>query len=328
MTGVATLAFVVVAGYELDDHLSREGYSMLDEIRLWKAGGQCVYAGRTDNLRTEAQKKLHGLFWEAGLSPTGDHILQTARDNGTFVCYDPKLNEPNSCGFVTIGRNYVGRNHITLNPSSRYRKRTINTLVHEIRHRQQDDMGFSNNGNFKESDIMIRHWLKEADARLSSLVFAYEMQQQGHDEQQKILNGTKGYSHMMTAFVESLQAGEGTAEAMRSAIRVFRDNELLARNYDNSILSYLEQANYRFDPEKPEDVLLTDEALMQLGQIGDYPNYMNEELMGFIRSSITYDYFESLSALRKEAGGSKGAVCGKKEEKSKPAPTPNATPVS
>lgn len=62
MTGVATLAFVVVAGYELDDHLSREGYSMLDEIRLWKAGGQCVYAGRTDNLRTEAQKNCMVCF--------------------------------------------------------------------------------------------------------------------------------------------------------------------------------------------------------------------------------------------------------------------------
>lgn len=269
------------------------------------AADSCIYASdlRRD-LKTNQQKNLNWYLEEIRSSKIGESILAATDMENTRICYDKALDNTDDGGYVTYGLYAPSHNMIKLNPNPKYAKHMTTTLIHEIRHRQQDDMGFRgahDHGNYKETELMTMQWIKEADARLASVVFADEMLKQGTPKHMEALLSLSGYSHLAAAFTGAVRdVPDDVPQAMRTAVKTFRTNLSLACHYDSAKLDYLDhQINYKFDPQKPLNKAISDRALRNLGEMGPYGNYMNEELKRFIRKSVTQQDFRRLSRFRK-----------------------------
>jgi hypothetical protein len=289
------------------------GYIPKDSIKFRVNQDNCVSAAELHNAKTPEQLRLVELFKEARKSPTGYSIMDSLAKDNVPVCYDDTFDLKDACGFFTLGVYYSGGSKLVKLNSNPARELTvIRTLVHEGRHKEQDDVGalLIPPGNYMEHEYLIKKWTTEADARLSAILYGYERAQKGDLTHINKLRRSSGYSFLLSAFENSLANDPNDMhEAMRSVIKAFRRNRSLARNYDNNMIDQLERLKYSFNPGKPVETILTDDLLNSVGEIGSYGNYMNQDLMSFIRSSVSYQDYKDLKDLRQAAGGRKGAAC-------------------
>lgn len=276
----------------------KPGYSIFDRLLLsvinYKTNDSCVYAGHGKPLDSQRQKHLLTLYNEASKSQTGKDIVTGLYQDGSMLCFADNLNKVDQYGFFSLGSYDPNLNIVKLNPNPVRYNNLPGTLVHEGRHHQQDytNLGGYNDGNYLESDLVIRNWVKEADARLAAILYSYEMLQEGNAGHMVALSAD--HRTMLEAFLTEMMESDDIHEAMRATVRAFRDNEALAENYDINHITFMNKVGYHFNPEEDVDELLTDEMLMKMGQVGHYGNYMDEGLMEFIRNSVTMDDYKNL----------------------------------
>ncbi len=291
--------------------------------------GQCIYAHRTDDLTTSRQQEILTVLEAGSSSKTMRYFARGAREDGTLLCSidelkankedHPKEDRP-KVSSVTLAHSLVGKNTIEINSDLFERDNfPIWVLPHELRHKDQDKMGFpvSGRANLKPKYDLALTWVKEADSRLVSIVSAYELAQRGDSSQINLLRSDSWHAKLIKAFEESLEKDpDDMATAMRAVIYAFRAEKDLSCNYDNRKLAYLEEISYQFDPNKPEDKPFTRESLLALGQIGDYPNYMDWDLMQYLWKSVSDEDVQALLEKRaKSANGTYEEVCLQKEER-------------
>ena len=259
---------------------------------------ECIKPNQTSGFKNEPKKRLYGMLGEARKSSVADYIFDSLDGRNVYVCYEPDLSKKQGADGLTLGNYMNVVRRINLNTDYEA-ERLTETLVHEGRHAQQDARGLNwhSSGNVRPEERLAINWMKEADARLAGIVFAYEMQQAGEPEHMRILKRDTWYRPMIRAFERSLaQNPDDMLEAMRSSLKAFRGGYGLSRHYDGSIIKWLGDNEVEYDPDKPARTLLTDRTMMRLGDMAPYGNYMNEELMDFIRNSISSDYVAGLES--------------------------------
>lgn len=271
------------------------GCSSIPDIR---SGGddKCLPLGNSTSVSTDYQKKVAQMFSIARSSPTATTISNNLASRNVYVCYEPALKKENSRDGITVG-NYVNTiRRVNLNPTYSV-DRLMETFVHEIRHAEQDarNVHWYKRGNIREEQRVMIQWLTEADARLAGIVFAYEMQQAGNSKFMNRVKRDSWYRPMVRAFEKSLKDNPGDIHrAMRQSLKAFRATTGLAKHYDYKVASWANKRHRSFDPKSPEKILVTDELLKRIGDMGPYGNYMNDEMMDFIRGSVTPEYYSAL----------------------------------
>lgn len=276
-------------------------------------GGQsCVDAQTIRNPRTDGQKRLAVIFNKAASAPTGKALLDHAMKNGAKICFEPALAEANACGFVTIGRHDPNEKLLLLNPDSRISEDLIvKVLVHEARHKKVDDSYKAPWwGNVPEWEHVTDSLFGEADARTSSIVFAYELKNRGDDSYWNSLKGDSGHRAMIVAFEKSLaEKPDDMLAAMRASVLGFFEMSNYVRKYANNTAEWIERNQRQFDPDSPVTHLITEAYMESVGDMGIYGNYMDAETMQKIRAAYTDEDYKELAKARAESGGTKGAAC-------------------
>jgi hypothetical protein len=278
----------------------------------------CLKAGSPDKAETGVQKSILGLFNRARESETGDRMMDVAAEKDIKICFDSNMSKNSTPGYITLGEFDVGRNRIRINPESPEDpyKRT-KTLLHELRHSEQYEFGKnpSSWGNYKETDRIALLWLEEADARLRSLLYAYEMEQQGNTAYMEQLRLDNNHRYMAEGFINSLEEKpDDFPAAMRAAIRAFSNDSNMMCSYSNGIAKWIEDSGRDFNPVRGRKELLSDKMLLTVGYVDGYGQYMNEEFMDFIRNSISDEYYKKIKSARSK-GTSVFSQCGGSTER-------------
>lgn len=276
------------------------------------ADRNCVTAKTILNPKTDNQKRLADIFNKAAQTKTGKSLLKHAMKDDAKICFDPELDKVDACGFFTVGAYYPGLNIISLNPSTRLSDETIiKTLVHEARHKKTEDAHqLPYFGNVPEWERITRMFITEADARMTSVVFAYEKKKQGDGRYWNALLRSSGYRPIVKAFDKSLsQNPKDMKAAMRAGMWAFFEMPHYTRNYANNVVAWIEKYDFHFDPDRPASHMVTDSYMKSVGQSGSYGNYMNDALMQKVRTAYTQDDYNKLAKARAESGGTKGSAC-------------------
>lgn len=286
------------------------------------AEGQLAYPKHLRNPKTDGQKRLAALFEEAVSTPTGRYIMTNVANDGVKIKFDISLNESNACGFYTVGQYSFSKKLMSLNPAGRVTdERRTATMVHEGRHHRQNELGASEHegGNYPLHERVIMRWFKEADARMFSILFAWEQKQEGNAAYMDRLSKNNGYKPMITAFEEVLaEDSDNMRGAMRAAIRASYDMDKYERNYANAMISWIENKGITPNTSEPNATMLGDDIFWALGNAGRYGNYMSEELIAEIRSSFTAQDYADLVEERRKSGGAMGSACGDDKKDDEP----------
>ncbi len=278
------------------------------EAAPFESGVTCIDIGSRWSFPNVEKLRLRQVVAEAFRSPTGRLSLNTARKAGTPLCYDKALQEPTPCGSKLTGQLWGDK--LRLNADTELVSQA-KTAVHEARHKYQFQRGISwskTDGNYREADRIAVYSAMEADSRVISILFAWEMEQAGRPEHLQELKNQPWYAHMVEAFEESLSRKPGDIlEASRAAFLTFRSIPDLAKDYDHQVASWIEKYPFEaFEPEMPADVLMTHGQMQALGNLGRYGNYMTPDVMAYIAGLADQDAFDNLMAARVEERKDRG----------------------
>lgn len=245
----------------------------------------------------------------------GRATMNAAIADGLRVCFNPAMAVPKPSGNRTVGAYILGRKRVDLNPDVDTDMLTT-TMVHEARHRVQEVLGvnFLAEGNIPEAERMIVAWLTEADARLVTILSAREAHRNGDLSQMERLMGDSAYRPMIYAMIAAqVQNPDDRAAEMAAAIKAFRQSRELIDLYDPDFIKTIVTFSAPYDPTKPRQILVHDQMLSKLGDMGPYGNYMTNDLKKFIRASFTDQDWRDMKAaqdcLQKRKLGQIKGVC-------------------
>ncbi|GEM_PF-3430202 len=252
----------------------------------------CIEPARIANGTARGgNERLAALYNKVSGTETGNAIMKSLARSKTVICMNEKLDKPDAYGFIKIGRFQSGLNRIELNPLLGDRILPI-ILAHEGHHEGQPDE-FNRKGNFTGADRVILHWFNEADARLMSILFAYEIEKSGYSGHMDWLAKTKEDGPLVKVFKESLERDPDDMEAaMRAVIYAFHKNRPIRESYERFMVKWNEIYGPGFNPSKPRDELFTDETLYKQGDKGKLGNYMTPALVDYIRKSFTDEDYQ------------------------------------
>lgn len=286
----------------------------IDIGALVPSGKVCVLPDHIRNPKTRIHRYASELY-RAAAGLEGD--LST-------VCFDRRLDKEDACGIYAVGSMNSEINVLFLNPADRigHTRRAAN-MRHELRHKEQNNiisMLSIHDRNIPEWQRVTMELVKEADARVSDVVFAHRMGQEGHPEYVENVQANEPKNIMLKAYRQSLDARpEDVQAAMRASFLAFMKGDQIRRSYENNEITWIEENKMYFDPDREAFDLLHDEILDKLGQMEGYNYMQDEEFKAIIRTKLfTGDDYRSLIELRKQSGGAQGAACGNS------APSPDA----
>lgn len=276
------------------------GNDNLDISRLVPSGRQCVLLSKVNNPGTPVEHYLARQFSDLQRTKTGRMLFDPAEPAPIEVCYDRALDKEDVCGFFLYGQ-YSGS--LVLNPAERVneKKRTA-TAVHEMRHRFQKSLGLDYGAglNVQERERVVLYWLTEADARLASILYAFEKAEQGDDSYMRSLHDDQ---KMINAFYRTLNPDKtNVAEAARASMLAFLEQRNFLNDYANSTLDWVDGNKRGFNPEQAATMLLESEKLSKMGEIG-YGNYMTGDVIETFNKAFSAELYQSLKTARTLKGG-------------------------
>ena len=277
----------------------------LNISELVPTGKVCVSLGAVKDPKTPVERYLTQQYEQLQQTPTGRQMFDASEPDPVQVCYDRVLDETDSCGYFSIGRYYEV---LSLNPAESVsdRERT-SSAMHEIRHRFQRALGirYGIEGNVPERERVVMNWLIEADARITSILFAFEQAEKGN---KSYLDAMRGDKKMVEAFYKKLNPERtNVSEAAHASMLAFLQQKGLMMNYANATLGWISDNHMEFHPKAPVTPLLVTGTLLEMGKIG-YGNYMSQEIVDSFSKAFSQKDFKELKAAR--AKKSKGPVCG------------------
>ncbi len=282
----------------------------IDISALVPSGRVCVPFSGIQNPRGPIERYVSDMYRLANNA----QMDQAGFGDRIGICLDHELDKEDSCGTYAIGQFYI--DVMSLNPALRVsdQERLI-TMNHELRHKWQQDSGIFavKGGNISEGERLAMNWALETDARLSSILLAYEMSRQGHPEYVESIRFDKMLTLMYQAFEKKLQDNpEDIPSALRAGFLASMERSSTMQIYAYDMVDWIEKNNRAFNPAEESDHLLSEETLGKLGQMGIY-KYMDGDLMDSIRKLYSNRVYKELVEMRQRSGGVQGEACKPKQ---------------
>jgi hypothetical protein len=267
----------------------------------------CVSLASVSNPQSPLEFYLAKQYEGQSRTRSGAMVLDPKAEKPLQVCFDRALDKEDQCHFFKFGTSE--NENISLNPAARVTDAVRElTLVHEARHSFQRTIGigYSNTDNMPEAERVIIYWVMEADARMASVLYAYEKMLYGEPAYRQALVDDIGDGIMMRAFEESVRHNGDIAGAVRAGMLTFLKQPQIPLHYANITAEWINDHHKAFDPEKPVNSLYESAAMTKLGETG-FGNYdPHAVVMAFAKSFTDKDY-KHLIKSRVARGG---PVCG------------------
>jgi hypothetical protein len=160
---------------------------------------------------------------------------------------------------------------------------------HEMHHREQFQSGidFYASGNVSPYQRLVLAFCMEADARIDSIVTAYQQKQAGHNDGYNYLMQDDFNTPMMDAYERSLKTNPDETIAMRAAFNAFLENKFALYRYGKDLMPRF-KVLYPFNPAEPEKKLLTNVTFSALAEHPGLGNYMDAALRKHLQAFADY----------------------------------------
>jgi len=241
----------------------------------------CLDRSPQANPQMPGQKVLSSIYNDLRAVPVGRNLAEES----VALCLDPSFGQMKGLRvFGDYGDNMVRLNARRTIPAVESRL----TAIHEYRHHVHEKLNifFHSNGNIPVHERVIVLWMMEADARLASVMYAYEMQQIGQPQYVAHLKKRKDSDYR--AFAAHLSQKPGDVRgAMQAAFLSFIQTEYLTSAYASDVREWVENNKLECDPQKPVLTLLDDAHLMKMGEMAPYGNYMTLDMIEAMKRGFT-----------------------------------------
>jgi hypothetical protein len=260
----------------------------------------CIKAGQ-ETSRSPDQERLVRLSQAVREGLTGRALMEHA-SHSVRMCFDKSLSgKVSHDGFIKLG--FFSGFKIALNPdTTRSDTEMVLIMIHEARHyRQKQKISWDSPGNIPERERVAYYLFMEADARMASVVYAHEREQQGKKEYMNFLRSNSEYFPLISAFETSLKDKPGDMPAaIRAGVTALKEVSSIANHYAALTADNIISSHRNFNPGLPADSLLQYRTLDFIAATNIYGNYMTPELAEHIRGSFTDQQYREIEKTRRE----------------------------